>query len=115
MLALRGAIRFTNALLWVAAWLGMRGGPGAVQALATLTRRPVDWVLHPLAASVSYWRRVALDSGGLRLVLLAQAVLLAMLWSRWWPWPALSVVFELAVGAVLGLMLERMERRPPGA
>jgi hypothetical protein len=105
--SIRGGVRIVAALTGAAAWLVTRGVPPAARVGSEVLRRPVDWVLHTLTASLGFWRLAAADWAAARWLLVAQAVAWTLaVWAGYGVLVAVAVPAWLAIGAILGLSME---------
>jgi hypothetical protein len=110
--AVRGSVRIAAALIGAVTWLSARGLPPVYRLGSEVLRRPLDWVFRILLASLGFWRQAALDLALVRWLLLGLAALFWLAWGYGYTRLVLGgIVFELALGAVLGLTLEHRARK----
>lgn len=111
-LAVRGGVMITTTLVAGVTWLATRGLPPVYRLGSEILRRPIDLAFRILIASLLFLRDAYLHSGLLRWTTLPLVGLSWFLWSQGHAGVVIaSIAFVLALGAVLGLSMERRAHR----
>lgn len=110
--AVRGSVLIVSGAFSLLTWMTVRVLFPLARLSSEVIRKPIDWAFRILLASLGFWRQAALDLALARWLLLGLAVLFWLAWSYGFTRLVLGgIVFELALGAVLGLTLEHRARK----